>query len=550
MIKSISVRNFALIDDIEFDLEKGMTVLTGETGAGKSILLGAISLLLGKRADLSSAGDPEKKCVIEAEFDVSDLNLIHFFEQQQIDYEPLTIIRREILPGGRSRGFINDAPVNLNQMQALGKELVDIHSQFDTQTLNSQHYQLGVMDSMAGLEITMDEYQKLLRHYRKLEKEEKELSEELARSRRDLDYHQYLLQELDEIDLESVDQPQLELESEKLSNVEGIQETLHRIKAMMQQDAVGLMDQLFELRRELSSLSGFGEVYQSWADRSQSIIEELDDLSREIDRESDSLELDPERMSFVSEQLDHLQKLQDKHHVTDTDQLIGIREELRSQVDNSGQLEERIAQIQSELQATATKLSSLANKIHQGRKEIIRPFSDQFQEILADLGMPDAELNIILNHTAEFRDTGMDQLEWLFTANKGGRAGELAKVASGGELSRIMLAIKSILSRRKQLPTLIFDEIDTGVSGKIAEQMAIQMHQISRHSQLLAITHLAQVAAKGSHHLKVFKETDAVRTITHLKPLDEDARIVEIAQMIGGDQYSDSALAHARELLN
>lgn len=550
MITSISVRNFALIDDIEFDLNPGMTVLTGETGAGKSILLGAISLLLGKRADLSSTGDPSRKCVVEAVFDLSKLKLREFFEQQQLDYEVQTIIRREILPGGRSRGFINDVPVNLNQMQQLGGQLVDIHSQFETQTLNSQAYQLEVIDTMAGSAEVVKVFTDKLSSYKKCSALLEQLNEQLSRSKRDLDYHQYLLQELEQLDLENTDLSDLEQETEKLTNVEGIRDSINRISGMMQQESHGLMDQMFEIRRELSGLSGFGKPYESWLEQLQSILSELEDLSREMERESDSLEVDPERMATLSSQLEQIYQLQNKHHVLEIDQLIAIRDELRTQVDNSGEIELQIQQVQQDRQQLHGQMLELGKQLHEQRMQAIGPFIKQFHEILSRLGMPDAQLNIELKLEDDFNASGMDSIQWVFTANRGGRPGPLSKVASGGELSRIMLAIKSILSRKQQLPTLIFDEIDSGVSGIIAEQMAQEMSVISRHSQLLSITHLAQVAAKGTDHLRVYKKVEADRTTTHLSRLDIQERIVEIAQMIGGDRYSDSALAHARQMLN
>lgn len=550
MLTTLSIKNYALIDSLQVDFGSGLTIITGETGAGKSILLGGLSLILGKRADLSSVKDPSEKCIIEATFDIAKYNLKSLFKEEDLDYEPQTIIRREILPSGKSRAFINDTPVNLDSLQALGERLLDIHSQHQTLQLTNDDFQFQVIDALAENGGLLQDYTLQLSKFKSLKSEFKKLQNQKIEAAKELDYNLFLLKELEEANLVAGEMELLEEEYETLNNIEEISERLAASHELLSSQEIGVMVHLTEAKNQLSKLAGFSTIYNAVFERVTSSLIELDDIFAVIEELQESLEADPARLNAVNLKLQVLHNLMQKHTATDVTELIQIRESLKEKVSITENLDSVIADKESELSSLEHKLNEIALKLSKNRIKAIPGLIKQLEDILAILGMPNARFNVELIPSDTFLSNGKDDLKFLFSANKGGQFNELKKAASGGELSRIMLAIKSILTNYTQLPTIMFDEIDTGVSGEISNKMASIMQQMSKTMQVFTITHLPQIAAKGDTHFKVYKEDVDEITLTQLKRLNQDERIVEIAQMLGGINMSDSAIEHAKQLLN
>lgn len=550
MLTSLSIKNYALIDNLQVQFNNGLTIITGETGAGKSILLGGLSLILGKRADLSSVKNASEKCVIEATFDVANYNLKALFLAEDLDYEPQTIIRREILPSGKSRAFVNDTPVNLNSLQVLGEHLLDIHSQHQTLQLTNDDFQFQVIDALANNSNLLNDYSLQLQHFKTLKSDLKKLQTQKVEAIKELDYNVFLLKELEDAKLVDGELESLEEEYETLNNIEEISERLTASHELLGNQEIGVMPHLAEIKNQLSKLSDFSSSYKSVYERVTSSLIELDDVFAEIESLQESLEANPDRLNVVNLKLQVLNNLMQKHVVSNILELIKIREELSEKVLVSENLDEVIAQKASELSFIEQKLNDLASKISKNRIKAIPGLTEQLEALLATLGMPNARFSVELIPSDRFLDNGKEELKFLFSANKGGQFNELKKAASGGELSRIMLAIKSILTNYTQLPTIMFDEIDTGVSGEISNKMASIMQQMSKTMQVFTITHLPQIAAKGDTHFKVFKEDIDEVTQTQLKRLNADERVIEIAQMLGGADLSSSAIEHAKQLLN
>lgn len=550
MLTSLSIKNYALIDNLQVQFNNGLTIITGETGAGKSILLGGLSLILGKRADLSSVKNASEKCVIEATFDVANYNLKALFVAEDLDYEPQTIIRREILPSGKSRAFVNDTPVNLNSLQVLGEHLLDIHSQHQTLQLTNDDFQFQVIDALANNSNLLNDYSLQLQHFKTLKSDLKKLQTQKVEAIKELDYNVFLLKELEDAKLVDGELESLEEEYETLNNIEEISERLTASHELLGNQEIGVMPHLAEIKNQLSKLSDFSSSYKSVYERVTSSLIELDDVFAEIESLQESLEANPDRLNVVNLKLQVLNNLMQKHVVSNILELIKIREELSEKVLVSENLDEVIAQKASELSIVEQKLNDLASKISKNRIKAIPGLTEQLEALLATLGMPNARFSVELIPSDRFLDNGKEELKFLFSANKGGQFNELKKAASGGELSRIMLAIKSILTNYTQLPTIMFDEIDTGVSGEISNKMASIMQQMSKTMQVFTITHLPQIAAKGDTHFKVFKEDIDEVTQTQLKRLNADERVIEIAQMLGGSDLSSSAIEHAKQLLN
>ncbi|WP_323787823.1 DNA repair protein RecN [Psychroserpens sp.] len=550
MLTNLAIKNYALIDELNVSFNTGLTIITGETGAGKSILLGGLSLILGKRADLSNVKDKSKKCIIEATFDIAKYNLKSIFKSEDLDYETQTIIRREILPSGKSRAFINDTPVNLNSLQVLGERLLDIHSQHQTLQLTNDNFQFQVIDALANNEKILINYSVVLKEFKRLKGELLELQDKKSVAIKELDYNSFLLNELEGAKLISGELETLETEYDTLNNVEEIKEKLSLSNDLMSNEDIGIISNLTELKHQFSKLSGYSNQYHSIFSRIQSSLIELDDVFSEIENLQEQLEADPNRLEQVNAKLQIINNLLQKHTVSSIEELLEIKEELNSKVFETENLDAFISKKEDEINALELKLISEAESIHSNRTAIIPKLVSQLESILATLGMANAKFNIQLVPTNSFLNNGRDELQFLFSANKGGQFNELKKSASGGELSRIMLAIKSILSKYMHLPTIMFDEIDTGVSGEISNKMATIMQQMSKSMQVFTITHLPQIAAKGDTHFKVFKEDVNNVTQTQLKQLSPNDRIVEIAQMLGGVDVSTSAIAHAKELLN
>lgn len=550
MLTSLSIKNYALIDNLQVNFNDGFSIITGETGAGKSILLGGLSLILGKRADLSSLKDTTQKCIIEAVFNVSNYNLKALFEVEDFDYEEQTIIRREILPSGKSRAFVNDTPVNLNSLQILGERLIDIHSQHQTLQLTSNDFQFQVIDALANNNEVLQNYSTELKAYKKTQKELKELLDFQAEAIKEHDYNLFLLNELVDANLVEGELETLEEEYETLNNVEGIKEKLVEAYQLLGEEQIGVLSSLTALKNTFQKLSTYSLKYEDLYNRANSSLIEMDDVFAEIDALQDDLDVDPMRLEVVDAKLKVLHNLMQKHVVSNISELINIKNDLEEKVSVTENLDDTIQKKQSEIALKEKELNRVANTIHKKRLEVIPQLKTQLESILVSLGMPNAQFKIDVVLSNEFFANGKDELSFLFSANKGGQFNELKKAASGGELSRIMLSIKSILSNYIQLPTIMFDEIDTGVSGEISNKMGDIMLQMSKTMQVFSITHLPQIAAKGHSHFKVYKEDVNEVTQTNLVKLNHDERIVEIAQMLGGIEMSSSAIAHAKELLN
>ena len=550
MILSLSIKNYALIEDIQVPLTKGLTIITGETGAGKSILLGALGLLLGKRADLGSVKDATQKCIIEGEFSLKGYGLQTLFKDHDLDYDVHTIIRREILPSGKSRAFVNDTPVGLSQLQALGGYLVDIHSQQETNSFATEVFQLEVLDALAGNAPILQGYQNALLEFTSISKQlEKQLSQKEA-ALKELDYQTFLQQELMEASLHTIDQQALETNYNTLNNAEEIQGFFAEIEQLFSQENTGIIDSVKQARSLLNNISKYAPSYQELYDRLHSVTLELEDVISSIENTSEDLQVDPTELFRINEVLQTLYRLQHKHSVSSVKELADIESNLSSKIYNSQHLDTTIETLEKEKQKLTQALLKLAKDLHDNRVEALPMLEQKLETYLSLLGLPNAKFKVEFTNSPTFKKSGTDNLALYFTANKGGNFGLLKKVASGGEMSRIMLSVKALLSQYKKLPTIVFDEIDTGVSGEIALKMASIMGEMSTHMQILSITHLPQIAAKGEQHIKVYKEDRQNTTVTHLKQLSQEERIVEIAQMIGGKNITDTTLANAKELLN
>jgi len=549
MITSLSIKNYALIEKLSIDFSKGFSIITGETGAGKSIILGALGLVLGKRADLTSLKNATEKCIIEAHFDISKYNLQSFFAANDLDFENDTIIRREILPSGKSRAFINDSPVNLQELQELSLFLIDIHSQQQTKELSEENVQFQIIDAIANNQESILAYQSLLKGYKSDKAKLNSLLKRKAESAKEQEYNAFLLDELIAAKLKVGEQGELEADFEKLNNVEIIKESIDKSMAIANEEQVGVRQNLNEIKVSLQKIASFSPEYQLLLERITGVTIEFDDISDELFRCSDKLINDPERLNLISQKLQLIYTLQKKHQVSSIEELLKIQAELENSVLEIGNLEGEIEVLTASIEEKASELDSFSNKIYKNRLDAIPVLSQKLTTILETLGMPNVRFKIEVTSTPNYFINGKDELQFLFSANKGTDFGLLKKVASGGEMSRIMLAVKAILAQYSKLPTLIFDEIDTGVSGEIAIRMGEIMKEMSEGMQIFAITHLPQIAAKGTAHFKVSKSTIGEDTQSELKLLSDTERVIEIAQMLSGAVVSDSALNHAKALL-
>ncbi|MDO6819244.1 DNA repair protein RecN [Zobellia sp. 1_MG-2023] len=550
MLVHLSIKNYALIDNLNVDFTNGFTCITGETGAGKSILLGGLSLVLGKRADLSSLRNKDNKCVIEAEFQIEKYNLKPFFKDNDLEYEERTIIRREIQPSGKSRAFINDSPVTLDILSRLGSGLIDVHSQHQTLQLTDNDFQLKVIDALADNKAQLTDYASKLRLYRTTSKELSELVDFQKEANKEHDYNSFLLEELQAAPLKLGVQEELEEQYEQLNNVENILELISSGHQLLNDEQVGIVSLLTELKQVANKLSGFGSQYADLNQRIQSVFIEVDDIASELQNYQEGTEANPQLLEETNTKLQQLYDLQKKHGVQEVSELLQIREDLSEKVSVTENLEADIERKEKELADQKVALQKAADVLTARRKKVVPELKKQLESSLKALGMPSATFKIELFKANDFKANGADGLTFLFSANKGGDYGELKKVASGGELSRIMLTIKSILAKYENLPTIMFDEIDTGVSGEISGKMGDIMQAMSKSMQVFSITHLPQVASKGDHHFKVYKQEEGAVTKTNMKQLNNEERVLELAEMLGGKELSDSAMAHARQLLN
>ena len=550
MLASISIQNYALINQLSINFNNGLSIITGETGAGKSILLGALGLVLGNRADTSTLKDTSKKCIVEAQLSIANYNLEDFFDSVDIDYEPHTILRREILPSGKSRAFVNDTPVNLSVLNELKTKLIDVHSQHQTLELSDSNFQFHVLDALAKNAPRLASYHRGLKQLHVYKKQLQELETSQREANQQYDYNLHLFNELIEANLIVDEQSELEERLEKLNNVEDIQLNLSEAIHVSATDEIGIQTLLNTLENRLQKIAPFSKEYEELSNRISSVKIELDDIVSELESAVESIDSNPNELEKLNDRLQLIYNLQKKHYVNSISELLEIQKSLSKKVDQVESAEETINNKQLQILEVSTKLDEVARLISNERKKVVPSLKTALEHLLSELGMPDARFSIELLNSEMFLPNGKDTLNFLLSANKGGNFGELKKVASGGELSRIMLAIKKILSENTQLPTIIFDEIDTGVSGEISNKIAKIMQQMSKHMQVITITHLPQIAAKGNQHYKVFKEDVSNITTTNLKQLSEDERIVEIAEMLSGKKISDSAITHAKELLN
>ena len=550
MLLSLSIKNYALIESLETDFSNQFSVITGETGAGKSILLGALGLVLGNRADLTSLKDKEQKCIIEAVFLISNYHLEAFFQENDLDYEDKTIIRREILPSGKSRAFINDSPVNLQELQELGTFLLDIHSQHQTRELSESAYQLEIIDAVAENSSNVIAYQKQLTVYKSKQKQLNDMLIEKQTLEKEHEYNSFLLNELLSVNLKDGEQEELEQAQEQLSNVEFIKENFSRILSIANEEQLGAIVNLKEIRVALQKVSGFSPIYSQLQERFQSAFLEIEDIINECEQTSDKIIADPERLELVNTKLQTIYTLQKKHQVQTVQELLKVQDHLDSKVLKVDELENQIAKLEKEIQQSKVEIDAIAHVISTNRVKAIPDLIAKIKAILDQLGMAEANFKFDILATEHYFANGKDELNVLFSANKGTSFGALKKVASGGEMSRIMLAIKSILGHYSKLPTIIFDEIDTGVSGEIAIKMGEIMKEMSHTMQVFAITHLPQIAAKGDTHYKVIKRSVAETTVSELVLLTQEERVAQIAEMLSGKDVSTSALEHAKSLLN
>lgn len=550
MLLSLSIKNYALIESLETDFSNQFSVITGETGAGKSILLGALGLVLGNRADLTSLKDKEQKCIIEAQFAISNYNLQSFFEDNDMDYEDKTIIRREILPSGKSRAFVNDSPVNLQELQELGAMLLDIHSQHQTRELTEENYQIEILDAVANNVELLTSYKIALSDFKSIQKELKQLIVEKETLVKEHEYNSFLLNELLAANLVEGEQETLEQELEQLSNVEFIKENFERVLAIANEEQVGAIVNLKEIKLALQKVANFSISNAQLLERMSSSLLEIEDIISECEQSNDKIVADPERLELVNTKLQTIYTLQKKHQVQTIAELLVIQNELDAKVIRVDDLDGAINKLASDLKVKQKKVDEIAYSIFENRKKAAPILIEKIRTILAQLGMLEANFQIEINHTDSHGLKGKDEVVLLFSANKGTSFGLLKKVASGGEMSRIMLAIKAILANYSKLPTIIFDEIDTGVSGEIAIKMGEIMKEMSKTMQVFAITHLPQIAAKGNSHYKVSKRNVGETTISELNLLNTEERIQQIAEMLSGKDITESALQHAKALLN
>lgn len=550
MLQHLRIQNFALIEETEVDFSKGLTVITGETGAGKSILLGALGLTLGNRADVGSLHDKTKKCVIEAKFNIKAYQLRSFFETQELDFEEVTTIRREITPEGKSRAFINDTPANLAVLKELGERLIDIHSQHETLLLKETNFQFELVDAFAQTTILFSDYKKQFSSLQKLRKQLGELSNQEIQAKKELDYFQFQFNELDEANLKIGEFQALEAESETLENAEFIKSNLSKSALTINGGDENVLSALALIKQQLQSISKFGKQFSELYERINSVYIELKELANDLDGAESDVVYNNTRLEEVNAQLDKLNRLLKKHGVANEEELIKIKEDIENKLLQFSSLELQIEKIHKEIAVIEKQCKALATELSTKRQQSLSGIEHNIKTMLGSLSMANAQFKIELSQQKELSSNGLDMISFLFTANKGAEFKELHKTASGGELSRLMLCLKALLAERTALPTIIFDEIDTGVSGDVADKIGNILFAMGKTMQVITITHLPQMASKGSTHLFVFKSDTKDKTTSSIKLLTKEERIGEIAKMLSTGNPTETALKNAKELLN
>jgi DNA repair protein RecN (Recombination protein N) len=550
MLKSLSIKNYLLIDELSVSFNNGFTVITGETGAGKSILVGGISLILGKRADLSVNRDKSQKCIIEGVFDIGSYNLKSIFDKQELDYDTETILRREISSSGKSRAFINDSPVNLGQLSAIGSKIIDIHSQYQNLEILEDDFQFNILDIISNNNNNVLEYENLLNSYKTKKRDLDFIVDERKNLIQSIDYNRFILDEIDSSNVLNENLEDLENIQSSLSNFEEISNELNFSSQLINNEDLGISSNLLKLKNSISKISENSEKYKSILDRIISLKIETDDIAFEIDTILNSLEQNPEKLNTVIAKIDSINSLFRKHSISTVEDLVEFRDKLALKVQSTENIDQKISFLEKESLLLKDKLKEVAQKIHENRLLVIPDFISRIENVLTDLGMKNSKFKIDLVHSDNFYKKGMDEIQFLFKANKGYDFKKIKEAASGGEMSRIMLAIKSIMANYNLLPSIIFDEIDTGVSGEISKKMGIIMKNLGSKLQTFSITHLPQIAAMGESHFKIYKSDEEGITKTMMLKLNENDRIVEIAKMLEGNNASESAFIHAKQLLN
>ena len=551
MLKHLYIKNYALIEELDIEMHRGFSVITGETGAGKSIMLGAIGLLLGQRADSKVIQEGAQRCIIEAEFNLRDYHLESFFEQNDIDYnEDECILRRELTSTGKSRAFINDTPATVAQMKELGEHLIDIHSQHQNLLLGTEDFQLNVLDILAKDQMELEKYRRLYNAYRNLQQELEDAIEQSRKSAEEQDYLNYQYQQLEELNPQPGEDETLQQESDLLSHAEEIKSTLFQTESFLSSEDTGILKALRQAYQQMQNLARLYPPAEEFSERLESSYIELKDIADEVSDQGESIEYDPERLQQINERLDILYSIEQKHHVSNSDELIRIREELSRRLEAINNSDEMINQLRLKLSMAQEEVEKQANRLSQLRKSAAKIVEKDMQEKLIPLGIPNAYFHIVIEQT-ELKANGQDHVTYFFNANKNSTPQPIAQVASGGEISRIMLCLKSLISGVSNLPTIIFDEIDTGVSGRIAECMAQIMKEMSQKEsrQVISITHLPQIAALGTSHYRVYKEDTKKKTLSHIIELNPSQRVEEIAHMLSGAQVTEAAIENAKQLL-
>jgi DNA repair protein RecN (Recombination protein N) len=548
MLKHLTIKNYALIRHLEMEPSEHLNVITGETGAGKSIMLGALGLLMGNRADTKVMWDENEKCVIEGVFNIKNYRLKTVFKNEDLDYDDQTVIRREISQGGKSRAFINDTPVTLEVMRKIGSMLMDIHSQHETLQLGTHAFQLLLIDAYAENQALRDQYQLAWNTFLKARKEFETLSSQAETLRKEADYTKFQLNELAEAELKHGEQEELESELKIMEHAEEIKNRFNAVLQLLTQSEFAATGSLAEVKSQLQSISSFSNSYQALFARVESVRIELEDIVNEIEREEGKIEFDPQRSEWIKERLSLMYKLLKKHQAKGVNELLALQEELQKKSDLTTNLDGELLKSKEAFAAADKNVKDLSSKLSETRKKAFEPLKKQITKLLKELGIPDASLAVEIQPT-EPSATGSDKIEILFSANKGIAPKPLAAVASGGEFSRVMFSIKYVMAEKSAMPTLVLDEIDNGVSGEIAIKLGALMKSMSRNHQLICITHLPQMAAKGDSHFVVYKDSSEKKTVSNIRMLNPEARIEEIAKMIGGAKPSKVALENAQELL-
>ena len=551
MLKSLFIKNFVLIDNLDIHFDKGFSVITGETGAGKSIILGALSLVLGQRADGKSIKNGSEKCVIEAVFDITQYRLEPFFLANDLEYDDKScILRRELYASGKSRAFVNDSPISLNIMKELGSKLIDIHSQHQNLLLGNNHFQMKVVDVMAENEILLILYRKEYSRYQSLKRDLKELKQRAEQTKQEEDYVRFQLEQLLDARLQEGEQEELEQEQETLTHAEEIKGTLYKITQLLDGEEFGAIQLIKDAFSAADSLERYFPQAKEISERLRSAYIDLSDLSSDAESKKDDIEFSHERLEWVNDRLNTIYSLQQKHHVQSVSELLSIQENYEKQLQEIDSFDEQIEQLSQQVEASYKELLQQAYVLSGQRKVASEAMSEQLVQMVTPLGMPNIRFRVDIAHKEEPDNDGIDDVSFMFSANKSGDLQPVSQTASGGEISRLMLCLKAMIAGFTAMPAIIFDEVDTGVSGDIADKMGNIMQELGTKMQVLTITHLPQIAAKGRSHYYVYKKDIDERTVTNIRELSEEERVNEVARMLSGSQLTEASLANARDLLN